>query len=67
MDPLRPTPTELRSSAPVASDVRWEINGNPLPVGEASWLPVEGVHRITARRGAERVEVTLTVHALERH
>jgi penicillin-binding protein 1C len=67
VDPLRPTPTELRSSAPVASDVRWEINGNPLPVGEASWLPVEGVHRITARRGAERVEVTLTVHALERH
>jgi penicillin-binding protein 1C len=67
VDPLRPTPTELRSSAPVASDVRWEINGNPLPVGEASWLPVEGVHRITARRGAERVEVTLTVHALQRH
>lgn len=67
VDPLRPTPTELRSSAPVAADVRWEVDGHPLPVGEASWLPVAGVHRITARRGAERVEVTLTVHALERH
>jgi len=67
VDPLRPTPTELRSSAPVASDVRWQIDGHPLPQGDARWLPVAGVHRISAQRGAERVEVTLTVHALQRH
>lgn len=67
VDPLRRTVTELRSSAPRAADVRWEIDGRALPAGEASWIPEAGVHRVTARRGDERVEVTLTVHELERH
>ena len=66
VDPLRRTLTVLRSSAPRPADVRWEIDGRPLPEGEASWVPEAGVHRITARRGAERAEVTLTVYALER-
>lgn len=67
VDPLRRTVTELRSSAPRPADVRWEINGHALPAGEASWIPEAGVHRVTARRGDEQVEVTLTVYALERH
>ena len=63
VDPVRPTLTELRASAP---DVRWEIDGRSLPAGEASWLPVAGRHRVAAVRGGERVEVQLTVNALER-
>ncbi|MCA9575755.1 MAG: hypothetical protein KC668_09980, partial [Myxococcales bacterium] len=66
VDPLRPIPTELRANVP-NGEVRWEVDGRALPEGTASWLPVAGAHRIVALRGAERAEVTLTVHALERH